>query len=253
MTRLFGLALSALILVSLALPLTTTATRAADDTTANPDRPTVEKWVRDYLVNNPEVIVEALEVLQNRQQAMEQRQQRDLIAAMNLQFADDPLTYVAGNPDGDVTIYEFFDYKCGYCKKALATVLELLEDDKNLRFVMMELPILSEESGLAAKAALAAIDQGKYFEFHNNLMMARGTLSEGRIFEMATAAGMDAAKLAKRMQDKDIEAALTRNQQLTVGLGIRGTPGFIVGDTILRGALPIDDFRSAIKDARGKS
>ncbi len=248
MTRLFSLFLGLLFLT--ATPLTA---HADDNATIEADRPTVENWIRDYLVNNPEVIVEALEVLQNRQQALEQRQQRDLIGAMNLQFANDPLTYVAGNPDGDVTIYEFFDYKCGYCKKALTTVLTLLEEDKNLRIVMMELPILSEESALAAKAAIASIEQGKYFEFHNAMMMAKGSLNQGRIFELATAEGMDAAKLAKRMQQDDIQSALARNQQLAIGLGIRGTPGFIVGDQIIRGALPIDEFRTAIKEARAKN
>lgn len=243
MPRLFGLLLGTLLLA----PFAATAADTA------PDRATVETWIKEYLVENPEVIVEALEVLQTRQAAIEERQQRDLIAAMDMQFQNDPLTYVAGNPDGDVTIYEFFDYKCGYCKRALETVLTLLEEDKNLRFVFMELPILSEESGLAAKAALAAIDQNGYFDFHNDLMMARGSLNQGRIFEMATAAGMDAGKLAKRMNDQDIEAALARNQQLAIGLGIRGTPGFIVGDKIMRGALPIDEFRTAIAEARAKA
>jgi len=235
------------LLLSLCL-LAPIASQAAEET--QPNRATVEGWVHDYLLENPEVILEAMQVLQNRQAALEARKARDTIATMDEMFRDDPLTYVAGNPDGDITIYEFFDYKCSFCKRALDTVLTLLEEDKNIRFVMLEFPILSEESVLAAHAAMASIEQGNYFEFHKALLHAKGTLNQGRIVEIASAHGIDGTKLLKRMDDEDIKDALIRNQQLAAALDISGTPGFVVGSQLIKGALPIEHFRAAIAEQR---
>lgn len=236
--------------LSISLPMTACGEEASSATAVGADKAQVEKWVHEYLVENPEVIVEAMQVLQARQAALEAEQTETAVAALDGIYRNDPLTYVAGNPDGDVTIYEFFDYKCGYCKRALDTVLTLIEEDKGLRFVMIEFPILSEESELSARAALASIEQGNYFKFHRELMHARGTLSEGRIAEIASQTGMDGAKLLKRMRDDDIGNALIRNHQVAKSLDITGTPGFVVGSELIKGAYPIDAFRAAIAEAR---
>lgn len=176
------------------------------------------------------------------------------ITQLRRQLINEPSSPVGGNPDGDVTIVEFFDYRCGYCKKVLPSIVALLERDKKLRYVFKELPILSPESELAARAALAAWqqDKRKYLEFHTALMQAQGNLSERRILRLAGNAGLDAEKIAKNMKHPKVEEELKRNIALAEQLGIRGTPAFVIGDRLIPGAVDLSMLEKTVAEARQK-
>ncbi len=166
------------------------------------------------------------------------------------ELLNDPASPVGGNPDGDVTLVEFFDYQCPYCKRIFPSIQALLAEDRNLRYVFKEFPILGKESVFAARAALAARRQGKYLEFHTALMPARGKLTETRVMRLAEKAGLDVDRLRRDMADRTIDAMIQRNLDLADGLGIFSTPVFIIGDTQVPGAVEIDTLKILIARAR---
>lgn len=202
--------------------------------------------VRQYLLDNPEVLVEALHLY-------EQRQQQAKLTAAAEELLRDPAAPVLGNPEGDVTLVEFFDYRCGYCKRMTSTLAQLLEEDPQLRMVMKEYPILSAESVEAARAALAAVRQGKYEDFHFALMENRGDFSEDEVMAIATSVGLDEDQLRADMADPEIEAALRRNHALAGQIGVGGTPAFIVNGVLIPGATSIEQLRALIAEARAKA
>ncbi|MEO3430751.1 DsbA family protein [Pelagibius sp. CAU 1746] len=212
----------------------------------------VEALVRQYLLEHPEVIVESLQSFERRQQEAETQRQREALIAEAETLTNDPQAPVLGNPEGDVTLVEFFDYRCPYCKRMTGILAELMESDPQLRVVMKEFPILSQESVMAAKAALAAERQGKYEAFHFALMEDGGGFTEDEIMAVADSVGLDEARLRADMQDPAIEAALRLNHATAEKIGITGTPAFIVGDTLMPGALSLEQLRSVITAARAK-
>jgi protein-disulfide isomerase len=212
----------------------------------------IEALVRDYLLEHPEVLVEALHAYDQQQQALEVQRQREALIAEAETLTNDPDAPVMGNPEGDVTLVEFFDYRCPYCKRMTDIMAQLMDEDPKLRVVMKEFPILSQESVVAAKAALAALRQDKYKSFHFALMENGGGFTEDEIMAVAGSVGLDEARLRADMQDPEIEAALRRNHATAEKIGITGTPAFIVGDTLLPGALTLEQLRSVIADARAK-
>jgi protein-disulfide isomerase len=159
---------------------------------------------------------------------------------------------VAGNPVGDVTLVEFFDYHCAYCKRALNAVTAVLGEDPGLRIVYKEFPILGPDSVLAARAALASRNQdpSKYLEFHVALMSTRGRLTQPRILEIARDAGFDAERLVADMASPEINTAIERNIELARSLEINGTPTFVIGDQLVPGAVDLDTLRRLIAEAR---
>jgi protein-disulfide isomerase len=200
-----------------------------------------EQRVREYLLKNPEVIMEALQVLQQRQRAAEAETFKRTIAERSEDILNDPAAPVGGNPDGDVTLVEFFDYNCPYCRRVAPTVVDLEEADPGLRVVYKEFPILGPGSEFAARAALAARKQGKYVLFHNTLMRATDQVTEQTAIEIAREVGLDTERLEQDMRDPAIEEAIARNLQLANALGITGTPSFVIGDRMVPGAA---DFRT---------
>jgi len=211
----------------------------------SPDRAAIEKIVRDYLLRHPEVLVEAMAELNKRIL-------RQAVAENSRQLFQDPESPTAGNPKGDVTIVEFFDYHCGYCKQVHEPLLQALREDRNLRIVYKELPILAPESRIAAAAALAANKQGKYVEFHNALMSARGRLGKDRVLAIAKEHKLDVARMETDMDSRDIQSAIEANLQLAAALKVEGTPAFVIGDQIVAGALDIDQIRKLIAEARAR-
>lgn len=216
------------------------------------DRATVERIVREYLLSHPEVLVEAMTELQKKQQAASEDRARQVIAERRQEILSDPATPVGGNPKGDVTVVEFFDYHCGYCKQVHQPLLDLAREDKGVRIVYKEMPILAPESRIAAQAALAAERQGKYVVLHNALMEARGKLTKDRILGIAKERGLDTARLAKDMELPEIGAAIDRNLDLAAALDISGTPAFVIGDQLVPGAIGMDAFRALVAQARGR-
>ena len=209
----------------------------------------VEKIVRDYLLREPEVIYQALEELQRRQAAAEAERQRVAVAANRAQLvdrADDP---VAGNPAGDVTVVEFFDYQCQYCRRVVPSLQALLAEDQELKVVFKEFPILGEASVTAARAALAAREQDRYLPFHFALMSA-GDLSLETIMALAESVGLDSERLASDMDSPAIATRLQANLALARELGIEGTPAFVVGDELIPGAVDKTRLAQLIATAR---
>ena len=157
---------------------------------------------------------------------------------------------VSGNPRGDATLVEFFDYQCGYCKRSLQPVKDLLESDGQLRIVWKEFPILGPVSRFAARAGMAAARQGRYLEYHVAVMGSRGKLTEDRVMAMAADAGLDVRRLRRDMQDPAIEDSLDETIRLARTLGINGMPAFVIGDTLFPGAVGGDRLKALIATAR---
>ena len=209
-----------------------------------------ERRVRDFLLANPEVIVEAVQGLQARQRAAEEGEGQTILAERGEEVFDDPASPVGGNPEGDVTLVEFFDYNCPYCRRVAPVMLEAEAADPQLRIVYKELPILGPDSQFAAKAALASHRQGRYVPFHKALMQAKGAADEASVLAVAAEVGLDLERLEADMQDPAIAQAIDRNLQLAVALRINGTPGFVVGKQILRGAADLATLQELIRQAR---
>lgn len=215
----------------------------------NLNKKDVERIVREYILANPEVLVEAMTNLQNREDQARADKQKSSISKLEKEIYQNASDYVAGNPKGDVTVVEFMDYRCGYCKKARPEVLKLLETEKNVRVVIKEFPILGKESELASRAAIASKKQGKYWELHLALM-AEPALDEATIFEIAKANGLDLAKLRQDMFAKDVTAVIDANHALAQKIGVDSTPTFIFGKEPVAGAISLERMKDLIAQAR---
>ncbi len=208
--------------------------------------------VREILLKNPEIVVQALQAFEAKQKAAQDHiVQKTLTEEGKDVFAhpDDP---IAGNPNGDITLVEFFDYRCPYCKQVHKTVQKLIKEDGNLKYVFKEFPILGPASTFAARAALAARPQSKYVAFSNALMEAKGSYSKGQVFGIAKEVGIDVDLLKKEMKDnlEAIDKVIDRNIRLAQKLNITGTPAFIVGGNVIRGAVSYDTLKRVITDTR---
>jgi len=212
----------------------------------------IEDIVRSYLMQNPEVIVESLTAYQQARQKTEASNTAQAMADFSQLVAKDTRLPVAGNHKGDVTIVEFFDYRCGYCKRVMPAVQELLNSDGDVRFVFMEFPILGPQSVLASKAAQAAwtIAPERHLDFHVALMETRQGLTEEHIFELADDAGIDRTRLAAAMDDPAIAETIRRNVEMGEAIGVRGTPAFMIDGTLVPGAVDLATMRQMVADAR---
>jgi protein-disulfide isomerase len=239
------------VIAVLGIAIATTVDGRADSTAAKAlDKSAIEKIVRDYLIANPEVIEEALQALQAKREVAEKNRAQAALSEHGDALRGHPMTPVSGNATGDVTVVEFFDYQCGYCKRSLASIVDLLNSDKNVRVVWKELPILGPTSRFAARAAMAAKKQYKYFDFHVGLMSTRGRLSEGKVMSIAADVGLNVDRLRKDMKDPKIEAYLDETLQLANSLGIRGTPAFVIGNTLVPGAIDESAMKRIIAETR---
>jgi protein-disulfide isomerase len=213
-------------------------------------REAIEGIIHDYLMKNPDVLIEALrnaeDTLNHEADAKATKVLRDRAS----DIFNDPATPVGGNPKGDVTIVEFFDYRCPYCKQVLPALQALLKEDHQLRFVYKEFPVLGPASVVAAHAALAAQRQGKYEAFHTAMMAAKGQITEDTVYKVAGSVGLDVDRLKQDMAAPEVEQELKTNLALAEELNIRGTPGFIIGNKIVPGALDLDALKNMIAEAR---
>lgn len=209
----------------------------------------IEKIVREYLLREPEVVYQALEELQRRQAEAAALRQRAAIAENQSELLDDPASPVGGNPDGDVTLVEFFDYRCAYCRRVVSSMRALLDEDRDLRVVFKELPVLGPDSVRAARAALASHRQGRYVPFHFALMAADDLSLQG-IRAAAEAVGLDADQLEADMEAPEVNAAIEANYALANELGIEGTPAFVIGPQLIPGAVDKARLDQLIREAR---
>lgn len=211
----------------------------------------VEEIVRDYLMREPEIIYQALEELQRRQAAAQVEQQKQTLITRKDDLLRDPATPVAGNLDGDVTLVEFFDYRCGFCRRVLSSMQALMEEDDQLRVVFKELPVLGEDSVRASRAALASQKQNEdlYLDFHLALMTAND-LSLAGVRAIASDIGLDPDQLQADMESDAVSEAIEANYELASALGIEGTPAFVIGETIVPGAVDKGRLTALIEEAR---
>lgn len=206
--------------------------------------------VREYLLANPEVIVEAVQLLESRRQQAELDEVQAVLVTQGDEVFRHPDSPVGGNPAGDVTVVEFFDYNCPYCRQVSPMLEDAMASDGGIRVVYKEFPILGPNSVFAAKAALAAARQGRYAEFHTAMMSAAGPADEKLVLDTAAAIGLDVQRLRSDMEDPALQAEIDRNLDIAVALKINGTPAFVVGDEVLRGATDLATLQGLVGAAR---
>jgi protein-disulfide isomerase len=209
----------------------------------------IEKIVRDYLLREPEVVLQALQEIQRREAEATAERQRAAIAKNQQKLLDDPHTPIGGNPDGDVTLVEFFDYRCVYCRRVVSSLRELLDEDQGLRVVFKDMPVLGPDSVRAARAALASRKQDAYVPFHFALM-ATDDLSLAGIRATAKSVGLDPDRLEADMDAPEVSAVIEANYALAQELGIEGTPAFVIGGQLIPGAIEKARLEHLIDEAR---
>ena len=233
------------ILIAICLVLTTmvpSLARADLDTT---DRATLNSIIEDFIRNNPEIVRDTLIALAAREKA--ERKQTGLS-----QVRDDQGDPVMGNANGTITLYEFSDYNCGYCKRVFEPIQQLVRDNPDVRLVIKEFPILSQSSLFAAKAAIAAEMQGKFGDYHIAMMTYRGQITDAVVMRMAAQAGVDIEQLKSDMESPKTMAIIQRTREAAAALEINGTPGLVVGDTVVPGAIGLDELVKLISEERNK-
>src|SRR6201990_1047563 len=234
----------------LALALVGAPVSASAQSFTDTQRGDIEAIVRSYLIAHPEVLEEAMNELQKRQTAAETAKHEASIAQNAEVIFNSPRGVTLGNKDGDVTFVEFFDYNCGYCKRAMADMLDLLKDDPKLKVVLKEFPVLSEGSVEAARVAVAVRMQDptgkKYLDFHQKLLGGRGLADKARAMAAAKDAGLDVARIEKDMASPEARATIEEDFQLAESMGMNGTPSYVVGKQVVVGAIGLDGLREKI-------
>ena len=212
--------------------------------------------VREYLLQNPEVIMEALRILDQQQQLAEQIEETALIAANMQEIQNDGFSWVGGNPDGDITLVEFLDYKCGYCRKAHKEVANLVAKDGNIRLIVKEYPILSEDSLILSRVAVATLQTlgpDAYKKIHDILITYDGPTNDKAIKFLADKAGLDGEVIVAKMNTDSVSGQIGKTRQLGTDLKVSGTPTFIFNDQIVRGYVPEDTMRGIVAELRVQS
>jgi protein-disulfide isomerase len=244
MTRLAGAAAA---LLMLALPV------AAQEFSA-PQKGEIERIIKEYLISHPEVLQEAIAELDKRQAAADVEKAKAAVAGNAETLFNSTRQVVLGNPKGDVTMVEFFDYNCGFCKKAMADMFELLKDDPKLRIILKEFPVLGPGSVEAARVAVAVRMQDKsgkkYIEFHQKLLGGRGQADKARALAVAKEVGMDMKRIDTDLASDEIKVSLEESLKLAETLGLNGTPSYIVGNDVVIGAVGLDALRVKVSTAR---
>jgi protein-disulfide isomerase len=216
------------------------------------DKAQVEQIIKEYLENNPKVLQEMIDRLQamnEREAAMQAEKQ--IVANKDEIFSADT-AMIGGNPNGDVTLVEFFDYHCSFCRLAQPDIVKLLKQDPNVRVVFKEYPVLGPQSITASRAAIASAKQGKYVQYHMALMGLQEPLTDAAIYRVAGEVGLDVARLKEDMKSEDIDNVMAANLKLAKKLGIDGTPSFIVGTQLMQGLVPYETLTETIAKARKK-
>jgi protein-disulfide isomerase len=237
-----------------AVALCTAPLPVAAESFSDAQRGDIETIVRNYLVAHPEVLEEAMNELTKRQAAAEQQKHEASITQNADTIFNSPRGVVLGNKDGDVTFVEFFDYNCGYCKRAMADMLDLMKSDPKLKVVLKEFPVLSEGSIEAAKVAVAVRMQDpsgkKYLDFHQRLLGGRGPADKARALAAAKDAGLDTARIEKDMASPEAKATIEENFKLAEDMGMNGTPSYVIGKQVVIGAVGLDGLKEKIGVAR---
>ena len=233
------------ILIAICLVLTTMVPSLARADLDAKDRATLNSIIEDFIRNNPEIVRDTLIALAAREEA--ERKQTGLS-----KVRDDQGDPVMGNANGTITLYEFSDYNCGYCKRVFEPIQQLVRDNPDVRLVIKEFPILSQSSLVAAKAAIAAELQGKFGDYHIAMMTYRGQITDAVVMRMAAQSGVDIEQLKSDMESPKTMAIIQRTREAAAALEINGTPGLVVGDTVVPGAIGLDELVKLIAEERNK-
>ena len=233
------------IIIAICLVLTTVVPSLARADLDATDRATLNSIIEDFIRNNPEIVRDTLIALAAREEA--ERKQTGLS-----KVRDDQGDPVMGNANGTITLYEFSDYNCGYCKRVFEPIQQLVRDNPDVRLVIKEFPILSQSSVVAAKAAIAAEMQGKFGDYHIAMMTYRGQITDAVVMRMAAQAGVDIEQLKSDMESSKTMAIIQRTREAAAALEINGTPGLVVGDTVVPGAIGLDELVKLIAEERNK-
>jgi protein-disulfide isomerase len=219
-----------------------------------PQKSEIERIIKDYIVSHPEVLQEAIAELDKRQAVADTEKAKAAVAGNAEALFNSSRQVVLGNAKGDVTMVEFFDYNCGFCKKALADMMDLLKDDAKLRIVLKEFPVLGPGSVEAAKVAVAVRMQDKagkkYLDFHQKLLGGRGQADKARALAVAKEVGMDMARLDKDLASDEVKVSIDESLKLAETLGLNGTPSYIIGTDVVIGAVGIEALRAKVSFAR---
>ena len=210
--------------------------------------------VRAYLLENPEVLMEAIGVLETREQQAQAQGDQQLVATHADALFDDGYSWVGGNPDGDVTMVEFLDYRCGYCRRAHPEVQQLIDSDGDVRLIVKEFPILGEESLNASRYAIAthiALGDEAYGTLHDALMTQNVEMTDDGLSSLATELGLDADAIAASLDDPEVARRIAETRALGQEMGINGTPSFVIGDQMVRGYVPLDAMQEIVAEERG--
>ncbi len=223
----------------------------ATQTFSADQRHEIEGIIKSYLVAHPEVLQDAMDALDKQQKQADAAKARETIKNNNATIFNSPHQVVLGNPQGNVTVVEFFDDNCAFCKRALPDMLTLLKTDPNLKFVLKEFPVLGPGSVEAAHVAVAAHMQDptgkKYIEFHQKLLGGRGPADKARALAVAKEVGFDMTRLEKDMDSDEVKTTIDENMKLADALGVSGTPTYVDGDEVVVGAVGLDDLKQKIK------
>jgi protein-disulfide isomerase len=243
---------AALIVLAAAVP---TLDRAWAQLFSPDQKGEIEKIIRDYLLRNPEVLQEVIQEMERRQAQAEAEKHREGIKEHAALLFNSKRQIVLGNPDGDVTMVEFFDYNCGFCRKALADKIELMKADPRLRLVLKEFPVLGEGSTQAAQVAVSVRLQDKaggkkYFEFHQKMFASRGSIDKARALAVVREVGLDAARAERDMNSDEVRQTIEEAFKLAEALGINGTPTYVFANQVVVGAVGVEKLREAINNAR---
>ncbi len=239
-----------ILLIAATLFLAPAVIPAQAETFSADQRQQIEGIIKSYLLEHPEVLQDVMAELDKRQQAEESDKHRAAVIENKAKLFSSPHQVVLGNPQGKVTVVEFFDYNCGYCKRALPDMLTLLKQDSNLKFVLKEFPVLGEGSVEAAHVAVAARMQDttgkKYIEFHQKLLGGRGPADKARALAVAKEVGFDMARIEKDMSSDEVKKTIDEDMKLADAIGVNGTPSYVIGDEVVVGAVGLDALREKL-------
>ena len=212
----------------------------------------IGQFIKEYLIQNPEIMLDVQNALQAKQEAARTQASAQAVASNKKAIFSDTGDMILGNPKGDVTIVEFFDYNCGYCKHALSDMNEIIDSDKNVRFVLKELPILGPDSMAAHKVSYAfkALAPEKYGEFHRALLGGEGRATDESAIALAASMGVAEADIRKTMAEKPHDDAVRQAYSLANDLGITGTPSYVLGQEMVFGAVGVDELKEKIANVR---
>jgi protein-disulfide isomerase len=238
----------------LALALLAAPQAASAGSFSDGQRGEIETIIKNYLISHPEVLEDAMSELNKRQAAAEDAKHEAGVAQNSEAIFNSPRGVMLGNKDGDVTFVEFFDYNCGYCKRAMADMLDLMKSDSKLKVVLKEFPVLGQGSVEAAQVAVAVRMQDasgkKYLDFHQKLLGGRGAADKARALAAAKEAGLDVARIEKDLASPEVRATIDENFKLAEAMGMNGTPSYVVGKQVVVGAIGVDGLKEKIGLAR---